>query len=204
MSLEWPYWLAMGSKRAHFTCLCTPNGLGSFLEQHIFGQFLTHFLSQKNSFSRHFGILGGPKRATTSSKRANNTCFGIPCGPGSCLKKKVIFLHVVDLVDPFWHPPLWATTCSLPQPFGPMLWHLGVRYGTFEGWKPPKVGGCRWIGCNRNRVVSHVAQDMVYFWFRGINGVYNSHYLSSFGHLQHVLGRFWTKRGWFFATIFRF
>ena len=32
-------------------------------------------------------------------------------------EKKV--LHVVALVDPCWHPPLWATSCSLPHPFGP-------------------------------------------------------------------------------------
>ena len=98
--LEWPKWPAMGSNWAHFTCLCTPNGLGSVLEKHIFDPFWTHFWSQNTPFSRHFGILGGPQRATTSSKRAKNTCFGIPCGPGSFLKK-VIFLHPVDLVDPF-------------------------------------------------------------------------------------------------------
>ena len=114
--LEGPKGLAMGSKRAHFTCLCPPDGLGSFL---------THFLSQDSPFSRHFGILGGPKRATTSSTRAKNTCFCIPCGPGSFLKK-AIFMHPLDLVDPSWHPPLWATSCSLPQPTGPRDGGLGV------------------------------------------------------------------------------
>ena len=125
VTLVGPKWLVMGSKRAHFTCLCPPNGLGSFLEKHIFDPFLTHFLSQNSLFSRHFGLLGGPKRATTSSKRAKNTCFGIPCGARSFLKK-VIFLHPVDLVDPFWHPPLWATSCSLPQPTRPRYGGLGV------------------------------------------------------------------------------
>ena len=125
VTLEGPKWLAMGSKGAHFTCLASPNGLGSFLGKHIFDPFLSHFLSQNSKFSRHFGILGGPKRATISSKRAKNTCFGIPCGLGSFVKK-VIFSHSVDLVDPFWHPPLWATTCSLPQPTGPRYGGLGV------------------------------------------------------------------------------
>ena len=91
VALEGPKWLAMGSKRGHFTCLGTPNGLGSFLEKHIFDLFMTHFLSQNSPFSRHFGILGGPKRATTSSKHAKNTCFGIPCGLGSFLKKVIFF-----------------------------------------------------------------------------------------------------------------
>ena len=40
MTLEGPKWLAMGSKGAHSTCLCTLDGLGSFLEKHIFDPFL--------------------------------------------------------------------------------------------------------------------------------------------------------------------
>ena len=36
VTLEWPKWLAMGSKWAHFTCLGTQNGLGSFLEKTVF------------------------------------------------------------------------------------------------------------------------------------------------------------------------
>ena len=40
VTLEGPKWLAMGSKWAHFTCLRTPNGLGSFLGKHIFDPFL--------------------------------------------------------------------------------------------------------------------------------------------------------------------
>ena len=43
VTLEWQQWLARGSERAHFTCLCTPNGLGSFLDKHSFDPFLTHF-----------------------------------------------------------------------------------------------------------------------------------------------------------------
>ena len=126
VTLEGPKWLAIGSKWAHFNCLGTPNGEGSFLEKHIFDPYLTHFLSQNCPFSRHFGIFGGPKRATTCSKCAKNTWFGIPCGPGSFLKNS-FFLHPVDLVDPFGHPALWATTCSLPQPTGPRYGGLGVR-----------------------------------------------------------------------------
>ena len=96
-----------GLKKGSFHVFRHPKWSRIISEKHIFDPFWTHFWSQNSPFSRHFGILGGPKRATTSSKRAKNTCFGIPCGPGSLLKK-VIFLHPVDLVDPFWHPPLWA------------------------------------------------------------------------------------------------
>ena len=125
VTLQWPKWLDMGSKRAHFTCSGTPNSLVSFLEKHFFDPFLNDFWSQNSLFSRHFAILGGPKRATMSSKRAKTTCLGIPCGPRSFLKK-VIFSHPVDLVDPFLHPPLWATSCSLPQPTGPRYGGPGV------------------------------------------------------------------------------
>ena len=62
VTLQRPKWLAMGSKRAHFTCSCTPNGLGSVLENPIFDPFVTHFWSQNSPFSRHFGIF---RRATT-------------------------------------------------------------------------------------------------------------------------------------------
>ena len=154
----------MGSKGAHFTCSGTPNGLGSFLEKHIFDPFLTHFLSQNSPFSRYFGILGGPKRATTSSKRAKNTWFGIPCGPGSFFRTRWTLLthfgtHLFGL-------PLAACRSSLGL-------GTGVRAlvrANFEGWKPPTVGGCRWIRCDRNRVLSHVAQDMVCFWFGAARG----------------------------------
>ena len=40
--------------------------------------------------------------------------------------EKSHFLHPVDLVDPFCHPPLWATSCSLPQPTGPRYGGLGI------------------------------------------------------------------------------
>ena len=80
-----------GLKKGSFHLFVHPKWSRIIFERHIFSPFLTHFLLQQNSFSRHFGISGGPKRATTSSKRAKNTCFGIPCGPGSCLKKSNFF-----------------------------------------------------------------------------------------------------------------
>ena len=180
MTLEWPKWLAMGSNWAHFTCLCTPNGLGSFLEKHIIDPFLTHFWSQNNPFSRHFVTLEGPEWLAMGSNWAHFTCLGTVNALGSFLEKHifdpylthflsktahffnafwdfrraktghhelktrqkhlfwhsmwskiifekgVFFLHPVDLVDPFWHPPLWATPCSLPQPNGPRYGGLGV------------------------------------------------------------------------------
>ena len=41
-----------------------------FLGKHIFDPFLTHFLSQNNPFSRHFGIGGpnGPPQAQNAPK----------------------------------------------------------------------------------------------------------------------------------------
>ena len=74
VTVEWPKWLAMGSQMALFTCLCTPNVLGTYLEEHIFDPFLTHFLSQNSSFSRHFVTLEGPKWLAMGSKWADFTC----------------------------------------------------------------------------------------------------------------------------------
>ena len=92
VTLEGPKWLAMGSKRAHFTCLCTPNGLGSFLEKHIFDPFLTHFWSQNSPFSRLFVPLEGPKWLAMGSKwTAHST--GV-CTPNS--SKVSMGKHIFD------------------------------------------------------------------------------------------------------------
>ena len=50
-----------------------------------FDPFSTLFWSQNSPFSRHFGISGGPKWATTTSKRSKSTCFSVKHGLGSFL-----------------------------------------------------------------------------------------------------------------------
>ena len=45
--------------------------------------------------------------ATTSSKRSKNTCFSVAPDLGSFLRK-VIFVPLLDPVNPFGHPPIWA------------------------------------------------------------------------------------------------
>ena len=89
VTVEWPNWLAMGSKWAHFACLCTPNELGSSLENIFLTHFLTHFLSLNSPFSRHFVTLEGPKWLAMGSKRAQFTCLGTPNGLGSFLEKHI-------------------------------------------------------------------------------------------------------------------
>ena len=98
---EWPKWLAVGSKRAHSTCLCTPNGLGSFLEKHIFDPCLTHFWSQNNPFSWHFVTLEGPKWLAVGSKWAHFTCLGTPNGLGSFLEKPIFHPFFVPFLRHF-------------------------------------------------------------------------------------------------------
>ena len=71
----------------------TPNGPGSLLERRVFDPFLTHFLSQNGSFSRHFGIFHGPKHVTTGSKRAKNTCLSIPSGLGTTFFFAAIYYY---------------------------------------------------------------------------------------------------------------
>ena len=78
-----------GSKWAKNTCLSIPNGPGSLLEKCVLDPFFTHFWPQNGPFSKHFGIFRGPKRITTGSKWAKNTCLSIPNGLGSFLEKCV-------------------------------------------------------------------------------------------------------------------
>ena len=59
------------------------------MEKRFFDPFLTHFWSQNDPFSRHFGTFHGPKLVTTGSKWAKNTCLSIPNGPGSLMEKCV-------------------------------------------------------------------------------------------------------------------
>ena len=93
MTLEWAKWLAMGSKWPHFTCLCTPNGLGSFLEKHIFDPFLV----AKKAISKAFCDFGGAKMACNGLKRGS---FHLFVHPKWC---RVIFekTHFWPIFDPF-------------------------------------------------------------------------------------------------------
>ena len=102
-----------GSKWAHFTCLCTPNGPRSLLEKRVYDPFFTHFWSQNGPFSKRFGIFHGPKRGTTGSKWPKNTCLSIPNGPGSLLENRIF--------DPFL-THFWSHN-------GPFSRHFGVFHG---------------------------------------------------------------------------
>ena len=154
-----PKRVTTGSKRAENTCLSIPNGLGSLLEKCVFDSFLTHFWSQNGPFSRHFGILAGPKCGTTGSKWARNTCLSIPHGPGSLLEKHLFepfFTHFWSQISPFsrhfgiLHGPKRLTagskraknTClSIPNGLGsllekcvfdPFLTHFWSQNGPFS------------------------------------------------------------------------
>ena len=134
-----PMSLTTGSKLAKNTCQSIPNGPGPLLEKCIFDPFLTHFWSQNDPFSRHFGIFHGPMSLTTGSKLAKNTCQSIPNGPGSLLEKCIFdpFLtHFWSQNDPFsrqfgiFHGPMSLTTgsklakitcLSIPHGPGPLL-----------------------------------------------------------------------------------
>ena len=99
---------------AHWTlCLCASNGPRTVSGQRIFDPFLTHFCFKNSPISRHFGMFHGPKHVTTGSKRAKNSCFSIPNGLGSLLKKQVI--------DPFL-THFWS-------PNGPFSKHFEIFHG---------------------------------------------------------------------------
>ena len=64
-----------------------PNGAQSLLEQCVFDPFMNHFWSENGPFSRYFGFFRGPKRVTTDSKWAKNTCLCIARGLATTLEK---------------------------------------------------------------------------------------------------------------------
>ena len=67
--------------------------------------------------------------------------------------------------------------------------------GNFEGWKPRKVGGCRWTMCRWNQGLSHVAQDMACCWFEVVCGQCME--IAGFGNLAsfwEFLGHIWGVR----------
>ena len=171
-----------GSKRAQNTYLSTPNGPRSLLEKRVFDPFLTHFWSQNGPFSRHFGIFHGPKRATTGSKRAKNTCLSIPSGPGTTLEK-MIFFAPGTLVDPPLAPAVRGPGCPPAPPSDHWYGGLGGLLGDSETWKPQKVGGCGWTRCPRNSDLSHVAQDTARSWFRGVGA-----HCADFGAFWRLFG----------------
>ena len=126
--------VATCSKWAKTTCLRIINGPGSLLEKRIFHPFLTHCWSQNGPFSKYFAIFHGPKRATTASKRPQNTCLSIPSGLGTTLEK-IIFSAPGTLVD----PPLAPTVRGLAGPPAATSdhWYGGLRgsLGVSEAWE---------------------------------------------------------------------
>ena len=179
-----PKRVTTGSKRAQNTCLSIPNDPGSLLEKRVFDPFLPHFLSRNGPFSRHFGILHGPKHATTGSKRPKNTFFSIPSGLGTTLEK-MIFFALGTLVDPPLPPTVRGPGCPPAAPSDHKYGCLGVSLGGFEAWKPQKVGGCGWNRCPQNSVLSHVAQDTARAWFRGVGA-----HCADFGAFWRLSGPF--------------
>ena len=172
----------MGSKWATNTCLSIPNGPRSLLERCFFDPYWTHFLSPNSRFSRHFGILHGPKGVTTSSKRAKNTCLSIQSGLRTTLQT-ISFFAPGTLVDPLLAPAMRGLGCP-PAPASDH-WYggRGVSLGESEAWKPQIVGGCGWSRCPRKSVLSHVAQDTARSWFRAC--------LTQTTHIQAIFGHFW-------------
>ena len=163
------------------------------MEKCVFDPFLTHFWSQNSASSRHFGFFGGPKWATPSSKQSKNTCFSITHGLGSFLRK-VIFLPYWTLLTHLGTHLFGLELAACRSLVGLGTGVLGVHLGNSEAWKPQNEGGCGWIRCPRNRVLSHVAKDMAYSWFVAVA----SQSAQNLGLVGAFLGRFrdiwWSQR----------
>ena len=110
-------------KWAKNTFLSIANGPASLSVTMIFDPFFTHFWFQNVPFSRHFGIFHGPKRPTTGSQWAKNTCLNIPNGPGSVLEKRGF--------DPFL-THFWLENGPFSRYFG--IFHGPKRITTGSKW----------------------------------------------------------------------
>ena len=74
---NWPILNALSALRGAKKLLNVGSKMGSF---HLFVH-LDPFFVPNQPILKAFWILGKPKWATMSSKRAENTCLGIVCGP---------------------------------------------------------------------------------------------------------------------------
>ena len=97
----------------------------------------------------------------------------------------MFFFAPGTLVDPPLAPAVRWPGCPPAPPSDHWYGGLGVSLGDSATWKPPKVGGCGWTRCPRNRILSHVAQAWPVLGFGGL--VHIAQILGLFGAF---LGRF--------------
>ena len=165
-------------------------GQDQFWKKRVFDPFLTHLWSQNGPFSRHFGIFHWPKRITTGSKWAKNTCLSIPGGLGTILEK-IIFFSPGTLVDPLLAPTVRGAGCPLASPIDYWYGGLGVSLGNCEAWKPQKLGGGGWTRCHWNLVSKPLSPKYGLFLFLGMFDTNCSHFgpfLAIFGpFLGHIV-----------------
>ena len=97
----------------------------------------------------------------------------------------MIFFAPGTLVDPPLAPAVRGPGCPPAVPSDHWYGGLGVLLGDSEAWKPQKLGGCGWNRCPRNRILSHVAQDMARAWFQG-----GGAHCADFGAFWRLFGPF--------------
>ena len=124
--------------------------------------------------TRHHGLKTGQKHRFENPKSFGNYF------------EKNLFFALGTLVDP---PPLALAGrglgCPPAAPSDHRYVHLGVSLGDSEASKPQKVGGCGWTKCPRNWDLSHVVQDTVHVWFRGVGA-----HCADFGVFWRLFGPF--------------
>ena len=82
-------------------------------------------------------------------------------------------------------PAVRGPGCPPTVPSDHLYGGLGVSLVDSEAWKPQKVGGCGWIRCPRNSVLSHIAQHTARAWFRGVGA-----HCADFGAFWRLFGLF--------------
>ena len=99
------------------------------MEKCVFDPFLPRFWSQSGTFKAFWDF-----QRTKMGHQSKNTCFGIAHGLGS-FWRKVIFLPLLDPVDPFGHHlfGLEFAACRSLVDVGTEVWAI-MRGGNHKKW----------------------------------------------------------------------
>ena len=88
-----------------------------------------------------------------------------------------------------WPPTMSRPGCPLALPSHQWFRGPGVSFCNAKAWKPPKVWGCGWAACSRNRFLRHVAQGSTHSWFLG----WLTRITRIVGHFRHFFAPFLDK-----------
>ena len=129
-----------------------------FWKSALFDPFANHFRSSNGPFSRHVGILHGPKRVITGSNWAKSTCLSIPSRLESTSE-----IWFFSPYEPWW-THRYPQACAGRAAF--RLHEVTTGTGVYASCRAilrlgetQKLASCGRTKCPRKSILSHEAQD---------------------------------------------